>query len=202
MTESPSTYRILMVCTGNICRSPFMERLFVARLRAGLSEADVARFDVRSAGTWGLVDHPMEPAALTTLESRGGEASDFVGRALAVEMIEQADLILTATRDHRGVVVTELPRAASRTLTLREFARLLGPVTPEQITAEAGTDPVDRFRAIARAAFGNRGLVPLADPADDDVGDPFHRAQADYDRAAVEMDTALAVPINLLLQAS
>ena len=199
MTDGASTYRILMVCTGNICRSPFMERLFVARLRAGLPEAEVARFTVESAGTWGLVDHPMEPAALATLEARGGDASDFVGRALAVEMIESADLVLAATREHRGLIVTELPRAASRTLTLREFARLLGPVTPEQITAEAGTDPVERFRAIARAAFGNRGLVPMVDPAADDIGDPYKRSQVEYDRAAVEIDEALAVPLNLLL---
>jgi protein-tyrosine phosphatase len=198
-TEADPPYRILMVCTGNICRSPFMERLLRMRLREGLGVSQAERFRVDSAGSWALVNYPMEPAALTTLRARGGDAADFYARALTVEMIEAADLILTATREHRGIVVTESPRAAGKTLTLREFARLLGPVTVEQVDAEADVDPVARMRAIARAAFGNRGLVPLIDPTDDDIGDPYGRPQADYDRAAAQIDAALAVPISLLL---
>jgi protein-tyrosine phosphatase len=198
VTDSTSSYRILTVCTGNICRSPFMERLLVSQLRANLSPADAARFQVESAGTWGLVDHPMEPAARATLEARGGDGADFLARALAVTQIDAADLVLTAAREHRGLVVTELPRASSRTLTLREFARLLAPVTPESITADAGNDPVARMRAIARAAFGNRGLVPFAEPGADDVGDPYQRGPEEYERAAREIEAALAVPLRLL----
>jgi protein-tyrosine phosphatase len=196
---SDSTYRILMVCTGNICRSPVMERLFVARLRAGLSETDAARIQVESCGTWGLVGEPMAPHAAATLAALGGDSADFASRELEVAMIEAADLILTATREHRGLVVTEVPRAASRTLAVREFARLLGPVTAQEIADAAGTDPVARLRAIAAKAFGNRGLVPLNHPADDDVADPYGRNRDSYDRAAREIDAALKVPLALLL---
>jgi protein-tyrosine phosphatase len=195
---SESTYRILMVCTGNICRSPFMERLMMARLRANLSEADVARFEIESCGTWGLVGEPMAPDAAETLVELGGDPAGFGGRAIAVEMIEAADLVLAATREHRGIVVTQLPRAASKTLTLREFARLLEPVTPDDVTAAAGSDPVERMRVIASRAFGNRGLVPLGNPADDDIGDPYGRPRESYVRAAGEIDAALTVPLTLL----
>ena len=49
--EPPFT--VLCVCTGNICRSPLVERLFVAGLvaRLGSSPPDLV---VHSAGTWGL----------------------------------------------------------------------------------------------------------------------------------------------------
>jgi protein-tyrosine phosphatase len=194
-----STYSILMVCTGNICRSPFMERLLIARLRAGLGEAEAARFDVSSCGSWGLVGEPMAPDAADTLVALGGDPAEFAGRALAAPLLEAADLILTATREHRGIVVTQLPRAASKTLALREFARLLGPVTPEEITAAVGNDPVDRLREIARRAFGNRGLVPVVNPADDDIADPYGRSREWYDRAAEQIDASLQVLLDLLL---
>jgi protein-tyrosine phosphatase len=188
-----------MVCTGNICRSPLMERLTVARLRSALTAADAARFEIESAGTWGLVGEPMAPEAVDTLVALGGDASGFAARELDATMIDTADLIVTATREHRGIVVTEVPRASARSLTLRELARLLGPVTPAEITADAGEDPVMRMRAIAARAFGNRGLVPVTNPADDDVADPYGRPRQSYLRAASEIDAALMVPLTLLL---
>jgi protein-tyrosine phosphatase len=195
---SEPTYRILMVCTGNICRSPVMERLLAARLRALLPADAAARFEIGSAGTWAMVGEAMSPEAATTLVGLGGDADGFVGRDLTAELIE-ADLILTATRAHRAQVVAEVPRAASRTLTLREFARLLGPVTADDVAQHAPSgDPVDRMRAITAAAFGNRGLVPVADPAEDDIADPYRRNQAAFERAAREIDAALQVPLALL----
>jgi protein-tyrosine phosphatase len=198
---SESTYRILMVCTGNICRSPVMERLLVARLREHLSAADAARFEVGSAGTWAMVGEAMSPEAAETLLGLGGDPDGFLGRDLTAELLE-ADLVLTATREHRAHVVAEVPRAASRTLTLREFARLLGSVTAVDIAQAAPRgDPVDRMRAIAAAAFSNRGLVPIDDPADDDIADPYRRDRAAYERAAAEIDAALMVPLTLLFSA-
>lgn len=196
---SEDTYRILMVCTGNICRSPLMERLFVARLRAHLPPADAARFEVSSAGTWAMDGEPMSPDAAETLVSLGGDPSDFTGRDLSVEMIHDADLILTATREHGRLVVTSEPRAAGRTLTLREFARLLGPVTPSDIAGRvASNDPVERMTAIVAAALAQRGLVPVGDPADDDIADPYGRDRPAFVRAASEIDAALAVPLAVL----
>jgi protein-tyrosine phosphatase len=195
---SGSTYKILMVCTGNICRSPVMERLLIARLRDRLPADAAARFEVGSAGTWAMVGEAMSPEAAATLAGLGGDSDGFVGRELTAELID-ADLILTATREHRAQVVAEVPRAASRTVTLREFARLLGPVSADDIAQQSPSgDPVDRMRAIAAAAFANRGLVPVADPADDDIADPYRRNQAAFDRAAQEIDAALGVPLALL----
>jgi protein-tyrosine phosphatase len=193
VTES-SSYRILAVCTGNICRSPFIERL----LRARLTEKfllDAWRFEVTSAGTGALTGHEMDPTAAATLRAHGGEPRGFVARDLDADLIVEADLVLTAAREHRGAVVTELPRASAKTVTLREFARLVSPITA---AAVAGTDPIDRMRALVAMAMDNRGLVPLDDPADDDVPDPYRRDRATYERAADLMGAAITTSVALL----
>jgi protein-tyrosine phosphatase len=188
-------YRILIVCTGNICRSPFAERLFGARLRERLGPEAAARFELSSAGTWGLVGEPMSPEAAKSLVARGGDPSGFAARELTVELVAGADLVLGATREHRAAAVTFDPRASARTLTLREFGRLLTPVAPAAITA---ADPVERMREVLSAAIGNRGLVPPADPRDDDIADPYGQSRAAYERAAEEIDAALRPVIELL----
>jgi protein-tyrosine phosphatase len=192
---SEPAYRILIVCTGNICRSPFAERLFSSRLREALGPEAASQFEVTSAGTWGLVGEPMQPEAARVLVARGGDPAGFAARELTLELVAGADLVLAATREHRAAAVTFDPRASSRTLTLRELARLLGPVGPATITASG---PVERMRELVSAAVGNRGLVPPADARDDDIADPYGQSRAAYEQAAEEIDAALRPVIALL----
>jgi len=56
------SFRVLHVCTGNICRSPMAEHL----MRAGLQQrlgGGAAAFEVASAGTMGFAGEPMQPYA-------------------------------------------------------------------------------------------------------------------------------------------
>jgi protein-tyrosine phosphatase len=185
---SGSPYRILMVCTGNICRSPFAERLLVARLAARLGPQAASEFEVGSAGTWGLVGEAMQPTTAEVLRERGGDPTGFLARELTAELVADADLVLGATREHRAAAVTLVPRASARTLTLRELARLLGPVGAADIPP---ADPVERMRALLAAAIGHRGLVPPEDPRDDDIADPYGLSRVSYERAADEIEAAL-----------
>jgi protein-tyrosine phosphatase len=194
--EATAPYRILFVCTGNICRSPFMERLMRARLDAKLGTS-AGRIQLASAGTWAMVGEPMAEAAATSLVRYGGDPSGFVARSLDAEEINAADLVLTATRDHRSMVVTTVPRAAGKVATLREFARLLSGVTIAKIVP-AGADPANQFRAIAAAAFAQRGVVPAVDPVEDDIPDPYGGPDAGYQLAAELIDEALRVPLFLV----
>ena len=190
-------YRVLFVCTGNICRSPFAERLLRARLDAKLGDA-ANRIEVTSAGSYGLVGEPMMPETAKTLVRYGGDGTGFVARAIDVEHVERADLVLGLTREHRAAVLTMVPRASSRTMTLREFARLLGGVTAADLPS-SGADVVERFRAITVAAFGRRGYAPPKALEDDDVPDPFGGSMAGDDKAAAMIDKALDVPLSLLV---
>ncbi|HWA66027.1 MAG TPA: low molecular weight phosphatase family protein [Mycobacteriales bacterium] len=194
-TDGAQRYRILLVCTGNICRSPFAERLLRARLDERFG-ADAGCIEVSSAGTWGLVDEPMQPEAAETLRRYGGDPEGFTAQALGPELIEAADLVLALTREHRAKIVMMSPRAAARTVTLLEYARLLSGVTAADVPPADGL--AARFRALTKVAFGRRGYVPLDDPADDDVPDPYGGKPAGYERAAELIAGALDVPLALL----
>src|SRR4051812_31498164 len=160
MTE---TFRVLHVCTGNICRSPMAEHLMRDGLRKRLGD-DAERFVIESAGTWGHTGSPMEAYALSTLSSYDVDGSAFTARELVAEHVVAADLVLGATREHRAAAVVLHPRAAARTFTLREFARLVATIDPASLPAG---DVVERARALVVAAAANRGLVPPQRARDD-----------------------------------
>lgn len=88
---------ILLVCTGNICRSPLGQALFQRKLDA----VHPNRFRVKSAGT-GAWDGASvsEGAYLVSLEN-GFDLSGHRARLLTTELVNGADLILTMARHHR-----------------------------------------------------------------------------------------------------
>ncbi|MEX2291731.1 MAG: low molecular weight phosphatase family protein [Mycobacteriales bacterium] len=190
-------FRILHVCTGNICRSPMAERLTRAGLQERLGPAS-GRFVVDSAGTWGQAGAPMEPYALSTLQSVSLDGTDFRARELVAEHVARADLVLGATREHRAAAVVLHPRAAARSFTLREFDRLTGEVEPAQLTA---SDPVERARELVRAAAGRRGLVPPGSPRDDDLADPYQGPEHGFTVCGDLVRRSLQRPLDLIAAA-
>ena len=188
-------FRVLLVCTGNICRSPMAEHLLREGLRTRLGPA-AEQFVVASAGTFGLSDRTMEPYAQDTLRDHHGiDGSAFRARALADRMVSEADLVLTATRDHRAAAVTLHPRAARKTFTIREFDRLLSAVDPDSLPTG---DPVLRAHAVVRAAAAQRGLVRPEKPGDDDITDPYRGPLSGYVSCATLLHAALQRPLDLL----
>lgn len=181
-----------MVCTGNICRSPVMERLLTARLSG---RPDAGTVEVRSAGVHGLTGWPMTPEAAETLVAAGGDPEGFVARRLDAAMVREADLVLGAAREHRAVSVTLDPRSASRTMTLRELVRLLGPVRPEDVT---GGTAAERFASVQAAAVANRGLLPRGHAADDDIADPYGGTPGDYASAMAVIAASIEAILTLL----
>ena len=92
--------RILLVCTGNICRSPLAEAL----LRRALEERSVAGVSVTSAGTGAWDGAPASEGAYLVGLERGLDLSGHRARLLTRELVEEADLILTMARHHRARV--------------------------------------------------------------------------------------------------
>ena len=167
--QQPPVFRVLFVCIGNVCRSPVGERLLAARLPAD-------RFAISSAGVGAMVGYAMSKYAAAELEGFGGSPKGFAARQLTPEMIEEADLLLTATRDLRSAVLSDAPGALRRTFTILEFAALsaMGEgSTPEELVRWAGAH---------RSAAGN---------VEQDVPDPFRRGSEAHAAAASAIHDAV-----------
>ncbi len=91
---------ILLVCTGNICRSPLAEAL----LRRTLEQRSVDGVSVTSAGTGAWDGAPASEGAYLVGLERGLDLSGHRARLLTRELVEEADLILTMARHHRARV--------------------------------------------------------------------------------------------------
>ena len=193
-TGRPAT--VLTVCTGNICRSPAVERL-LAHALPGVR--------VASAGTRAVIGAPVSPPMASLLTEVGVRADGFAARQLTEGMVAEADLVLALTRGHRASIVDLVPGAVRRTFTLRELARLATAVGPDAVSAAvraaAGSpdDVAARIRALIPLAAAQRGRVPVA-PADDDVVDPYGGGDRLYVtsfaqlRPAVEAIAAVVLP--------
>jgi len=89
--------RILVVCTGNICRSPMAEAL----IRRELESRGAQGYIVESAGTGAWDGNgASEGAYLVSLEN-GLDLSDHRASLLTPQRVESSDIILTMARHHR-----------------------------------------------------------------------------------------------------
>ena len=190
MSEHTATspFTVLVVCTGNICRSPLAEQLIEARF----TQAGIAAV-VHSAGTRALVAHAMTPEAASLSQQYGGDPAYHAARQLTSDLVAGADLVLTATREQRSEVVSLHPRASRYAYTLPQFARVLSAMLAEERPGESTTahDPAaaETLRSILVDVAASRGLAPPpGHPDDDDIVDPYRRSQTVYDEAGRIID--------------
>jgi protein arginine phosphatase len=91
---------VLLVCTGNICRSPLAEALLVRALK----DRTMNGVTVGSAGTGAWDGAPASEGAYLVGLERGLDLSGHRARLLTRELVDSADLILTMARHHRARV--------------------------------------------------------------------------------------------------
>lgn len=88
--------KILVVCTGNTCRSPLGEAL----LRAVADERGHNGLEVRSAGTSAMDGAPASEGSYLVALEHGLDLSAHRARPLTRDLVQQADLVLTMSRRH------------------------------------------------------------------------------------------------------
>lgn len=172
---------ILIVCTGNICRSPMAEGF----LRDGL----VARFGeqaptVSSAGTAGLEGQAASAGSVRAAAERGSNIEAHRARRLTAGMLRDADLVLCMAGEHRDQVAALAPAVTGRTFTLKELVRLLE-------ASEASDPPGDDREVLAdrvAAAEALRASGFAGNPLDEDVADPLGMPLESYRAIAWELE--------------
>lgn len=112
-------YRVLAVCTGNICRSPIAEVVLRDRLEAaGLG----GRVEVDSAGTSGEEEgNPIDPRAAHVLREAGYEVPTRQAHQVRRREAEAQDLLLAMTAHHARRLRSVAQGAADRVRILRSF---------------------------------------------------------------------------------
>lgn len=182
-------FTILVVCTGNICRSPLAEQVLRSKLAAAGIEARVG-----SAGTRALVGHDMAPQSAVQAQRLGVVPAVHAARLLTRNLIEEADLVLTATREHRSASVALLPRANRYAYTLTQFARLTTAQPRFEPWAAHGGNDHDRLTSALAEVHASRGFHPSPiDLSVDDIADPYRQSDAIYERVGTEIEVAVAV---------
>ncbi|HZB04016.1 MAG TPA: low molecular weight protein arginine phosphatase [Actinomycetota bacterium] len=171
--------RILLICTGNICRSP-MALGFLADRSGRLLDGALI---VRSAGTWARPGSPPTPEAEASVAERGIDISDHRSTPVSSDLIGWADLIITMTAEHRDEVLDMTPDADDRTFTLKELVALLGALPPPEV--ERSRDAL-LARVDEASALRASGRAPA--PADADVVDPIGMSDETYRAVAWELE--------------
>lgn len=189
--------RILIVCTGNVCRSPFIERLLQRYVDERRPESDLA-IHVRSAGTGALTGSAMDERAAAQLVAHGGDPVGFRAQDLTPELVAGSDLVLTATRAHRGQVATMYPKALRQVFTFRDFAHLVAGV--DGLSARAShMDSRAWVRQVTEKAAASRGLKPPLEPAQADILDPFRRRDEVYATMAQQIVESMPAVVRALV---
>jgi glycine hydroxymethyltransferase len=170
---------ILVVCTGNICRSPIAEGFLRQRLKArGID------FDVESAGVSGLEGYPAEPESVKALLERDIDISSHTARLLKRRMVEHADLALAMSANHRDGIRRLVPEASDRTFTLKELVFLLERRGGNGFDGE----PADALRSAVAAATDLREAGRSAGLVDEDIPDPLGLGQEAYRAVAWQLE--------------
>jgi protein-tyrosine phosphatase len=118
--------RILTVCSHNRTRSVMMAALLDSMLTARLGEGAA---ELRSSG-FGPAGLPPIVDAVEAMRRRGLDISGHRSTATTAALVDGADLILTAERDHVVKIAALSPDAFERAMTLPEFLAASSPVDP------------------------------------------------------------------------
>ena len=105
---------ILIVCIGNICRSPMAEGL----LKQALTASGKDDCMVSSAGLGALIGHPPDAKACQLMMEKDIDISSHRARQLNRDMIRKADIILVMETSHKSAIEEIEPCAKGKVFRL------------------------------------------------------------------------------------
>jgi len=145
--------QILVVCTGNICRSPMAAGLIRKRLAA---EGLTKRVAVRSAGVMAQEGMQANRYAVELLGERGIVLGQHATHCLSLADIEAATLILVMEERHRRSIFYMSPGNVHKVVLLSELANQHGDIhDPYGLSRAAFEDVLEQLDALLEAGWPN-----------------------------------------------
>ena len=152
-------FRILVICTANVCRSPMAEAL--VRIAAADLDAEV---EVSSAGFL-TTDEEATPVVVEVMGERGVDISAHRSRTVTAEMIDAADLVLAMERRHVRDLALLTEGATARIDTLGGMV--------DRLQSAHGDTPAARVAA----ATAPRQAGDMLGNGVDEIDDPFGKSK-------------------------
>lgn len=146
--------KILLVCTGNLCRSSMAEALAEKLLKEKFPDKS-GKISFSSAGVSAFEGLPATQGAIDALRAHGIDLRGHRSRLLSIGLAQEADLILTMTGDQKERVKLIAPDVANRVFTLKEYNLIKAGTPPAacdyqvDITDPTG-EPMEVFEACIR----------------------------------------------------
>jgi protein-tyrosine phosphatase len=165
---------VLMLCTGNICRSPAAEAMLRHRLHA--VDVDVR---VRSAGLL-QSGNPAHSYSVEVVTGLGLDITRHRSTQLTAAILGMADLVLGMARDHVREAVVLVPEAFPKVFTLKELVRRGEEIGPRK-AGETVPDWLGRVHA------GRTSADLLGNSDVDDIPDPIGMPRSAYERMVEEL---------------
>lgn len=195
MVAQKADFKVVFVCTGNICRSPMAEQMLIEK--AAKAKLPIS---VSSAGVMAMTGDPMTKESAEAMKLRGFTPTKHVSQDLTPKILEEADLVLTATLDHRSELARMLPKASKYSFTIDEFARLTSflmadPEFQEEFKKKPRETREQYLKRATQEAVLLRGMVPTnLDPKD--VVDPYGESVEVYNQVAEHIDVMLEIIVD------
>lgn len=171
--------KVLMVCTGNLCRSPMAEGVFRHEVQQRGCDIEVA-----STGTWAHWGSPATPEAVEVLRARGIDLSGHQSRGLDPQELKEADVVVGMTSVHRREILQVAPEVEGKLILMKELVEL----------AIEGDLPDSSEARLERLLGAPRPQWRRALDLDDPIGKPIGA----YERTVAQIELGVEVLANAL----
>ena len=133
---------ILVVCVGNICRSPLGERALAQAL---------PKLTLSSAGLGAVVGSGADETASMVATEAGVDLSGHVARQLTPQIGGASDLILVMEAGHKAEIARRYPQLAGRTMLFDHWTGARGIADPYRMPEAFHRETRDQILAAAKA---------------------------------------------------